>query len=59
MDLQKLISHMPVDTSPLAEGERIQLELVGNEYPPSGEGWRPYMAGKFNTLWVRMTVKND
>lgn len=57
VDFEKLISTLPVDTSPLGPGERMEFVLVGNEYPPGGDGWKPVMEGKFNSLWWRSTLK--
>lgn len=56
LDFHKLISQLPVDTSPLGPDERMEFVLVGNQHPP-GEGWRLVMQGKFNSLWYRSTLK--
>jgi hypothetical protein len=59
MDFEKLISQLPVDTSPLGPGERMEFVLAGNEYPPPGDGWSVLMAGKFNSVWRRSTLKTE
>lgn len=58
MDFQKLISHLPIDTSPLGPGERIEIQVAGNEHPP-GEDWRLVLGGRFNSLWLRSTLKPE
>lgn len=56
MDIDKLISHLGVDRSPLEPGERMEFVLVSNQEPP-GQGWRLVIGGRFNSLWCRSNLR--